>query len=128
MRVVRCLAATLALALLLGLHWTLLQTFAWTRMFVEFSRVESFASALSMTFDGQHRCSLCRAVQNGRDADRSRPPARATERFPFECDLPSGGPSLDHPRPHGPAPRPSEHAASRRDPPPRPRPRSLPAA
>jgi hypothetical protein len=58
------------LVLSLGLHWTLLQTIAWTGMFISFSRTGSFKEAAIKTFDGQHPCTLCTAIKQGREEER----------------------------------------------------------
>lgn len=60
----------LVLALSLGLHWALLQTVAWTGMLVRYAQTDSLAIAVSKTFDGDHPCPLCVAVEQGRAAER----------------------------------------------------------
>lgn len=67
--VVKC-SAVLVLVLSLGLHWALLQTVAWTGMLVSFSRDGSFVEAVNKTFDGNHPCSLCKAIAKGRAAEK----------------------------------------------------------
>ena len=59
------------LALVLGLHWSLLQTVAWVGMAVQFSKTDTLTTALGKTFDGKHPCSLCKIVQNGREKSDS---------------------------------------------------------
>jgi hypothetical protein len=54
----------LALCLAIGLQWIALQSVAWTRMLVENTRHVSLTEAIAKTFDGQHPCSLCHAVQS----------------------------------------------------------------
>jgi hypothetical protein len=58
------------LALSLGLHWALLQTVAWTGMLITFSRGASFKEAVAKTFDGKHPCTLCKAIKQGRAAEK----------------------------------------------------------
>ena len=60
----------LALALSLGLHWAFLQTVAWTGMLVRYAQQGSLSEAVSRTFGGENPCSLCKAVQEGRAAER----------------------------------------------------------
>ncbi|MDP9253847.1 MAG: hypothetical protein M3O66_02730 [Verrucomicrobiota bacterium] len=55
-----------ALCASLGLHWFALQSVAWTIMIVEYSKQAPLRAAISQTFDGQHPCSLCHAVQKGK--------------------------------------------------------------
>jgi len=97
------LACLLALVITVGGHWMALQSVAWGKMIVDFSRHDSLADALRKTFDGQHPCSLCRRVQQGQQSEREeqrRRPLLRVEHLPEF--LPSGEPVLI-PRP----PRPS---------------------
>lgn len=68
------------LALSLGLHWALLQSVAWTGMFIRFSRQFNVVEALQKTFDGHHPCSLCKFVQatdrNSQSSDVNDPPSQ----------------------------------------------------
>lgn len=54
----------------MGLHWILLQSVAWTAMIVSFSAQGTLGEALEKTFDGEHPCALCQAVQQGSQTDR----------------------------------------------------------
>lgn len=51
------------LLIALGLSPVLMQTVAWARMLVEYSRNTTLTAAVEMTFDGEHPCALCRKVQ-----------------------------------------------------------------
>lgn len=64
------LTIVLLVALSLGLHWAFLQTVAWTSMLVRYSQENDLGKAVSMTFDGDHPCPLCKAVQEGRDQEK----------------------------------------------------------
>ena len=64
------ITAALLLVLTLGLHWTLLQTIAWTGMIVSYSRNASLTEAVSKTFDGQHPCCMCKAIKQGRAEEK----------------------------------------------------------
>ena len=63
--------AVVLLSLTLGLHWTAIQSMAWTSMIVSRARTGSLSEALRTTFDGQHPCRLCLVVREGRAADRA---------------------------------------------------------
>lgn len=63
--------AILLMSLSLGWHWVALQSVAWTTMVLERSQHTSLASALASTFDGQHPCSLCQWVREGKAADHA---------------------------------------------------------
>jgi hypothetical protein len=57
-------------ASLFGLHWTLLQSVAWVTMFARFARQDAPLTALAKTFDGQHPCALCHAIEAGKQQER----------------------------------------------------------
>jgi hypothetical protein len=50
--------------------WALLQTLAWAGMLVKFSRHASFTAAISLTFDGNHPCALCKEIQVSKSKER----------------------------------------------------------
>jgi hypothetical protein len=129
MRVIRMFTAVAVLVLILGLHWTALQTIAWSRMVLVYSRTASMGEAIRMTFDGQHPCRLCLAVREGCQAESNDTPTPAKAYPRLECVLPdeglvlvrlagSPGPSSSGPvqgptRAHSPPkPRPREHFAA----------------
>lgn len=57
------------LVLLIGGHWGMLQVVAWTNMLIDYSRDNTFAEAVEMTFGGEFRCSICKQVDDGIAAD-----------------------------------------------------------
>lgn len=63
-----------ALCLSLGVHWALLQSLAWTGMLLSWSQEVSLVEAVKNTFDGEHPCPLCKAVESGQQqAPKSAP-------------------------------------------------------
>ena len=46
-----------------GGQWDLVQTFAWGRMFVNYSRIMPLASALRLTFQPDNLCNVCKLVK-----------------------------------------------------------------
>lgn len=60
----------LALSLSLGVHWAMLQTAAWTGMLIGYTQTDDFFTALVKTFDGQHPCKLCLAIQKGKSSEK----------------------------------------------------------
>jgi hypothetical protein len=62
-----------ALVVSIGLHWAVLQSAAWVGMAVAYSVEKgSLSEGLSDTFDGNHPCRLCKAVDEGKnDNDKS---------------------------------------------------------
>lgn len=73
-RASRLLCWTLLLVIAGG-HWGALQLVAWTSMVIDFSREAPVATAVSMTFDGQNACSLCKTVERGMADDGPATPA-----------------------------------------------------
>ncbi len=65
--VAACLVAVLTM---LGGHWLALQSVAWARMIVDYSRQASLAKAVASTFDGDHPCALCLKIREGRQEER----------------------------------------------------------
>jgi hypothetical protein len=74
--------ALLAMLWATGTHWVTLQSVAWLSMFVRYVQVDDVETALKKTFDGQHRCALCRKVEAGRRADREQSPQLQLDRRP----------------------------------------------
>jgi hypothetical protein len=52
-----------------GGHWMALQSLAWTRMLVSYSRQGDLVSAVTKTFDGKHPCSLCKQVERAKSQE-----------------------------------------------------------
>jgi hypothetical protein len=76
------LLCLLAAVQLLGGHWAALQSVAWFGMVVSFaSQEESIAGALEKTFDGDHPCGLCKAVQQGHQEEQKQDSAKVTVKF-----------------------------------------------
>ena len=57
------------LSLVMGLHWTLIQSVAFVGMAVRYSQNDPLPTALSKTFNGQNPCSICILVKDGRAAE-----------------------------------------------------------
>lgn len=56
-------------------------------MVIDFSKDAPFAEALAKTFDGQHPCSLCHAVQTGKKSEQ-RDNVRTVTKIDFYCPAP----------------------------------------
>jgi hypothetical protein len=76
-----------ALCFSIGLHWCALQSIAWTTMVIEYSKNAPFKEALAKTFDGQHLCSLCHAVQAGKKSEQ-KSNVRIVTKVDFCCAAP----------------------------------------
>ena len=68
------LFCSLALLQILGGHWALLQTSAWVGMVVQYSQRDGLKSGLAQTFDGEHPCSVCKAIQDGKKQEQKKAP------------------------------------------------------
>jgi len=71
--VIRCvgrIVTILALCCAIGLHWIALQSVAWTTMIFEYSKHAPLRAAITQAFDGAHPCSLCHAVNTGKNSEK----------------------------------------------------------
>ena len=71
-------AVSLALFLVIGGPWAVLQTVAWTKMIVDYSQGTTLGEAVAKTFDGEHPCALCKKISK---AKTERPMAPGTASF-----------------------------------------------
>ncbi len=53
-----------------GAHWVVLQVTAWTGMLVARSQTEGVAEAVKTTFDGEHPCVMCSAIESGQKEEK----------------------------------------------------------
>jgi hypothetical protein len=67
------LFVTLALFLIVGGPWAVLQTIAWAKMVVDYSRDNPVSEAISKTFDGEHPCAICKKISKVRGEERKSP-------------------------------------------------------
>ena len=75
------LIVVLALLASVGGHWALLQSVAWTRMIIERTQTESFATAVQTTLDGEHPCDMCKRITEGKQNERQ------PEKSPFNVKV-----------------------------------------
>ena len=80
---------------ILGGHWAVLQTVAWTGMLVDFAQRDSLAAAVTKTFDGAHPCSLCESVTEGRQQEKKQEAAIVVAKLDAVL-----APALALPQPH----------------------------
>jgi len=125
--VIRCvgrIVTILALCCAIGLHWIALQSVAWTTMIFEYSKHAPLRAAITQAFDGAHPCSLCHAVNTGKNSEKKPELQSPTPKIDMICAA--------HALRLLPPFRPFEFAAAnfslteRRHSPPVPPPRSLP--
>ena len=72
---------TLMLAIMLGMHWTVLQSVGWVTMLASHSVETTFSNALVKTFDGNHPCKICIAVREGRQSEREQKTITSLDRL-----------------------------------------------
>jgi hypothetical protein len=82
-------ASCLAIFVMLGGHWAVLQSVAWMRMASVLLRQDRLGTTLVKTFDGKHPCALCLKIREGRqqESQQQKPPCLAVEKSPaLFCD------------------------------------------
>lgn len=67
----------LSLSFSIGLPWAFIQGAAWVGMIVNFSREAPLVKSIEMTFDGEHPCSVCKAVQRGQHSQDTKELAKS---------------------------------------------------
>ena len=79
---IRLISGMLLAALLLtsNAHLPLLQVVAWSDMVVSYSRDNSLADAVEMTFDGEHPCPMCKVIEKAQTASATQSPPDGLER------------------------------------------------
>lgn len=63
----------LALFLVAGGHWAMLQSVAWAGMVKDFSRTGSIAEAVTKTLDGKHPCLMCKKIASAQAHEEKTP-------------------------------------------------------
>jgi hypothetical protein len=65
-RFVRIAVAVLGCLHLCGGHWGVMQVVAWTNMIVDYSAQDGLIEGAKKTFDGEHPCCMCKAIEEGK--------------------------------------------------------------
>jgi hypothetical protein len=73
------LLCSLAFLQLLGGHWVILQMGAWAGMAVSYSQQSGLLAGLSQTFDGEHPCPVCKAIECGKKREEKKAPLLSAE-------------------------------------------------
>src|SRR5438132_12347421 len=74
-----------ALCCAIGLQWLALQSIAWTAMIVDYSKHAPLCQAITETFDGAHPCSLCHAVNAGKNSEKKSDLQSPTPKIDMIC-------------------------------------------
>jgi len=86
--VFRCvgqIATIVALCCAIELHWVALQSLAWATMIVDYSKRAPLCQAITQTFDGAHPCSLCHAVNVGKNSEKKSALQSLTPKIDMIC-------------------------------------------
>jgi hypothetical protein len=65
-RFVRIAVAVLGCLHLCGGHWGVMQVVAWSNMIVDYSAQDGLIEGAKKTFDGEHPCCMCKAIEEGK--------------------------------------------------------------
>ncbi|HEY3855058.1 MAG TPA: hypothetical protein VGO67_11735 [Verrucomicrobiae bacterium] len=76
----------LVLTCSIGLHWTLLQSVAWTGMIIDYTYTSSLTEALAKTFDGKHPCPLCKQIAAGKQTEKKKEFPLHLQKFEFASE------------------------------------------
>jgi len=72
-RPIMTMVMALALFLVAGGHWAMLQSVAWAGMVKDFSRTDSIVEAVTKTLDGKHPCSMCKKIASAQAHEEKAP-------------------------------------------------------
>ena len=73
----------IALALVIGGHWAILQSAAWAGMIYDYSHRAPVGEAIEKTFSGKLPCKLCKFVRAGRAAEKQQELVKVETKFEF---------------------------------------------
>jgi hypothetical protein len=79
---------SLAVFQVLGGPLAALQTIAWIRMAVTYSQDDGVGAGIAKTFDGQHMCSLCKAIAKKREGDQKDQGDVLLNKIYLQCSAP----------------------------------------
>ena len=98
-RPIMTMMMAVALFMVAGGHWAMLQSVAWAGMVKDFSRTGSLTEAVSKTLDGRHPCSLCKKIAQAKSSEESeeRAPVNVKAEKKAEVFLKSTGSELPLP-------------------------------
>lgn len=70
----------LAVFVLVGGHWAVLQTVAWAGMLRTYSQSDGLVAGVEKTFSGEHPCKMCLKVQAGKKQEEQKIPLLKVEK------------------------------------------------
>ena len=72
-----------SLVAMLGAHWTLLQTIAWTTMLADNLRTHSLSESVERTFGGKYPCPICKAIAAAKQSQKKSEFTLQTQKLEF---------------------------------------------
>jgi len=72
-RPIMTMMMAVALFMVAGGHWAMLQSVAWAGMVKDFSRTGSIVEAVTKTLDGKHPCSMCKKIASAQAHEEKAP-------------------------------------------------------
>ena len=81
------LIVILALLASVGGHWAVLQSVAWTRMIIERTHADSFATAVKTTLDGEHPCDMCKRITEGKQSEQQGEKVQVKVKLDMLCEV-----------------------------------------
>lgn len=114
-------------ALLAGIggHWAILQSIAWATMLADNLQRSSVIEAVSNTFDGEHPCSMCKAIKQGRTEEKQQDQQQVKTGLKLELGILPQTAIFTLTQPREWVPSADLQSASNREGPPKPRPRAF---
>jgi hypothetical protein len=91
LRLTGTISCLLAIFISAGAHWAVLQSFAYTKMLVEFAERDSLGTAVKKAFDERYACSLCPRIRDGFNKEQ-KTPSTVSEVYQLEFVLDSNHP------------------------------------
>jgi hypothetical protein len=73
----------ISLVTMLGAHWALLQTAAWTMMLANNLATHSLSESLARTFDGKYPCPICKAIAAAKKSQKKSEFTLQTKKLEF---------------------------------------------
>jgi len=81
LRRIGTMLACLAMFLVAGGHWAVLQSVAWAGMVNDYARADGLAAAVQKTFSGDYPCKMCRKIDEQKKQEEKTPVAKLDKKF-----------------------------------------------
>ena len=82
------IAAAASLFVLMNGHFGVLQTMAWSKMLLDYTRANgSLIQGAKQTFDGNHPCSMCHSIAKAKENEKKSPVLATTIKFELFSEI-----------------------------------------